>query len=150
MDMVIRTASDEDADAIAAFNVAMARETEHRELNLDVVRRGVRGLLDRPHFGFYLVATVAGQVVASLMVTYEWSDWRNGCFWWIQSLYVVPEYRRRGVFRQMYAHLEEATHRDEMACGLRLYVEESNALARRTYETLGLALTRYTVYESVF
>src|SRR6185295_14903218 len=101
----IRRAQAGDADVIAAFNIAMAQETDGKRLLPEVVGRGVRRLLAEPALGFYLVAVAEGEVVAALMVTTEWSDWRDGRFWWLQSVYVRPAWRRRGVFRALYAHV---------------------------------------------
>jgi len=149
-DLMVRTARLDDAETIAAFNVAMARETEDRDLDPDRVRRGVRRLMERPDLGLYLVAQTADRVVAALMVTYEWSDWRDGCFWWIQSLYVRPDYRRRGLLRRLYAELVRRARDDGDACGLRLYVEHNNAVAQQAYAALGLTRTAYAVYETEF
>jgi len=148
--ITICTACENDAETIADFNVAMAWETERRRLDPLTVRRGVHGLMAHPDLGFYLVAVCGGRVVGSLMVTYEWSDWRNGCFWWVQSLYVHPDYRRRGVLRRLHAHLLERAKRDSTICGLRLYVERDNTVAQHAYVALGMAATSYLVYESDF
>jgi len=145
----IRKARAEDADAIARFNSAMALETEHRELLPEVIGAGVRRMLADPQAGFYLVAQAQGEPIGCLMVTYEWSDWRNGRFWYIQSLYVVAEWRRRGVFRGMYAHLKQMAAGDPDVCGWRLYVEKDNANAQRTYLGLGMQLTDYLMMEEL-
>lgn len=146
----IRLAETSDADVLVQFNTAMAWETESKELNRQAVANGVRSLLDRPSDGFYLVATVKQDVVGCVMVTFEWSDWRNGFFWWIQSVYVKPEFRRRGVFRRMYESVRERAERRTGVCGLRLYVEQENLVAQRTYQSLGMYETPYRVYESAF
>jgi GNAT superfamily N-acetyltransferase len=145
----IRKARAEDADAIAQFNSAMALETEDRELLPEVIGAGVRRMLADPKAGFYLVAESDGQAIGSLMVTYEWSDWRNGRFWYIQSLYVQRVWRRRGVFRGLYAHLKEIAATDPDVCGFRLYVEKDNANAQRTYLNLGMVLTDYLMMEEL-
>jgi ribosomal protein S18 acetylase RimI-like enzyme len=147
--LAIRRAQPEDAPTLARFNAAMALETEHRRLIPEVVGAGVRRLLADPQGGFYLVAEGAGELVASLMVTYEWSDWRNGRFWWIQSVYVRPEWRRRGAFRALYEHLRDAAARDPDACGFRLYVERDNAAAQATYRELGMQATEYLLMEAL-
>ena len=107
MTLKIRAASQDDAERIAEFNTAIARETESRELQPAVVREGVLAVLNRPELGRYLIAEQDGEVVGQLMLTYEWSDWRNGSFWWIQSVYVRPDQRRNGVFRALYRQVEE-------------------------------------------
>jgi len=145
----IRPASASDAGAIVAFNIAMARETEHLALDQDRVRQGVSALLGDPAKGFYVVAEVEGRVVGQTLITYEWSDWRNATFWWIQSVYVDPAYRRLGVFRRLYEYLLARARAGE-ACGLRLYVEENNDRARQTYESLGMRRAVYDFYEIDF
>ncbi len=146
----VRLARRADIDTITAFNVAMARETENKDLPPDRVHNGVRRLFDEPKHGFYVVAESGDAVVGSLMITYEWSDWRCGVFWWIQSVYVRPEFRKRGVLSTMYEFLKAAAARDEGVCGFRLHVEKTNTVARSTYEKLGLAEVYYRVYEQEF
>jgi len=145
----IRRACAGDADAIAGFNIAMAHETEGKRLLPEVVGRGVRRLLAEPALGFYLVAEVDREVIATLMVTTEWSDWRNGRFWWIQSVYVQPAWRRRGVFRSLYAHVTEAAAREPDVCGFRLYVERENHDAQATYRAMGMRETDYLLLEAL-
>ena len=145
----VRPAQPGDADAIAAFNAAMAFETEGKRLRPDVLGAGVRRMLGEPALGFYLTAEAGGEVVACLMVTTEWSDWRNGRFWWIQSVYVQPAWRRRGVFRLLYAAVRERALREPDVCGLRLYVEHENAAAQATYRSLGMQKTDYFVFEEL-
>lgn len=148
---VIRKAVPEDAPAIARFNIAMAMETESKTLKPEEIEPGVRGLFDKPEYGFYLVAeTEAGGVAGSLMITFEWSDWRNGVIWWIQSVYVMPEHRRKGVYRAMYSHVKTLASRQADVCGIRLYVEKENRTAQRTYSTLGMEETHYRVFEEIF
>ncbi len=146
----VRLARRVDIDAIADFNVAMARETEDKDLARDRVGDGVGRLFEEPKHGFYVVAESGDAVVGSLMITYEWSDWRCGVFWWIQSVYVRPEWRQRGVFSAMHDFLKVAASQDDDVCGFRLYVEKTNAIARSTYEKLGLAEVYYRVYEEEF
>src|SRR5258708_2247754 len=143
----IRRATARDASMLIAFNRAMALETEHKDLWPRVIGAGVRGLLRRPDSGFYSVAELGGQVIGALMVTKEWSDWRNGDFWWIQSVYVIPEYRRRGVYRHMYAYLRKLAAGDRAVVGFRLYVEQDNRRAQSTYRASGMERTHYLVYE---
>ena len=150
MSVVVRRAVLEDAAVIARFNLAMAMESEGRELDSRLLREGVRQVLLEPTHGFYLVAEVGGAVVGALMVTYEWSDWRNGRFWWIQSVYVRPEFRRMGVYARMHAHVRQAALADGHACGIRLYVEKDNAGAKTTYGHLGMSETDYRLYEEEF
>ncbi len=146
MNLDVRRAQPADAEIIAAFNTAMARETEHLELDTERVCAGVLAILRDETKGLYFVAAHEGRVVGQAMITYEWSDWRNATFWWIQSVYVHQEYRGRGVFRRLFGHIQEAS-RSAGACGLRLYVEQNNETARRTYERLGMRRTPYEMYQ---
>lgn len=146
----IRQATEADARVIADFNRAMALETEHLELDADRVLRGVSALLADRAKGFYAVAEIEGRVVGQAMITYEWSDWRNGTFWWIQSVYVAPDHRGAGVFRALYHHLRGMGEADGGVCGLRLYVEHENERAQRIYEGLGMAPTHYRMMEVDF
>ena len=147
--MQIRVATPADAGVLVEFNAAMALETEGKELLPEVIGAGVRSLLQRESSGFYLVAEDSGRVVGSLLVTKEWSDWRNGDFWWIQSVYVRPEFRRRGVYKRLYRHIQEMAAKDPGVCGFRLYVERENARAQTTYRALGMKETRYLVFEEL-
>ena len=147
--MIFRLATAGDAAVLAEFNAAMALETEGKELLPEVIGAGVRSLLGRPGSGFYLVAEDGGQVVGSLLVTKEWSDWRNGDFWWIQSVYVRPAWRRQGVYKRLYRHVQELAAKDPAVCGFRLYVERENKQAQSTYRTLGMKETRYLVFEEL-
>ncbi len=146
----VRLARRADIDTIAEFNVAMAHETENKDLPPNRVRSGVQRLFDEPKHGFYIIAESGDAVVGSLMITYEWSDWRCGVFWWIQSVYVRPEFRKRGVFSTMHEFLKAAAAQEREVCGFRLCVEKTNAIARSTYEKLGLAEVYYRVYEEEF
>ncbi|MEM9689749.1 MAG: GNAT family N-acetyltransferase [Pseudomonadota bacterium] len=147
MSIAIRRATPDDAATIAAFNQGIATETEHKHLDDDIVGRGVAALLENGVDGRYWLAEVDGIVAGQIMVTYEWSDWRNGRVWWIQSVYVAPDYRRRGVFSALYRHVESLVRDDPTACGIRLYMEENNQSAQRAYEKLGMAMTPYRVME---
>lgn len=149
MDLKIRRAGLRDAPALVEFNRAMALETEGKVLLPRVIGAGVRGLLRRPDSGFYTVAELDGEVVAALMVTREWSDWRNGDFWWLQSVYVRPPWRRRGVYRQLYRHLQAQAAKKRAVCGFRLYVERDNRRAQATYRANGMDRTHYLVYEQL-
>jgi GNAT superfamily N-acetyltransferase len=150
MNILIRTALRSDAQTIAEFNAAMALETEHLQLDVSLLLLGVNGLFDNPEKGFYLIAEHDGVVVGQMMVTYEWSDWRNGIFWWIQSVYVPPEYRVQKIYRTLYEHTAALAKEQENVCGLRLYVDKENDRAHRVYEKLGMTLTNYDMYEVDF
>lgn len=139
-----------DIPAIVAFNAALARETEHKELPLDILTRGVTRMLQKPEYGQYYVAQVEGRVVGCMMFTYEWSDWRDGLIYWLQSVYVLPEYRRQGVFRALLSAVEAKAQSSPDVCGVRLYVERDNAPAQATYRKHGLAATPYLVMERFF
>jgi len=145
--MRVRDAKPGDAPTIALFNAEMAEETEGRRPDEAVLRRGVERGLERPELCRYWVAEQDGQIVGQVMVTFEWSDWRDGVVWWLQSVYVAPERRRTGIFRALYQHVEREARAAE-AVGLRLYVERDNTRAHRTYETLGMLRTDYLVYET--
>ena len=146
----IRNAQPTDAPLIAEFNALMAEETEHQKLDRVLLRNGVEGLFAEPSRGVYYVAEVDGVVAGQLMITYEWSDWRNGTFWWIQSVYVKPGYRTHGVFTALYRHIEQLAKSRRDVCGLRLYVEEHNDRAKQTYAKLGMHATHYQMYEVDF
>ena len=150
MSITIRPAQLEDAATLAAFNRAMAWETEKKELGEEIIQAGVRSFLARPDYGFYLVAECEGKIAGCLMVTFEWSDWRNGLFWWIQSVYVHPDFRRQGIFRALYETVQSRAESSPEVCGLRLYVEQENHTAQETYRRMGMAETHYRIYESEF
>lgn len=148
MSLQIRAATPADLPELVAWNAAMAWETEHKRLDPEILRRGVTGVLEQPRRGFYLVAERAGVAVGGLLLTYEWSDWRNGDFWWIQSVYVEPAARRGGVFRALYAAVEQRASAAG-AIGLRLYVETENQRAQQTYAGLGMQRCHYWMYEAL-
>ncbi|MFN8603089.1 MAG: GNAT family N-acetyltransferase [Candidatus Binatia bacterium] len=143
----VREATPADRDFLVDCASAMALETEHKELDLPTLRAGVAALLDDATRGRVLVAEVGGAPAATLMLTYEWSDWRNGFFWWIQSVYVVPAQRRRGLYRLLHEHVRELAARTDGVYGLRLYVERDNADAQQTYRRMGMEETAYRIYE---
>jgi GNAT superfamily N-acetyltransferase len=147
MPVDVRRAREAEAEAIAGFQIAMALETEGLELDPQTVRAGVRAVFDDPSRGSYWVAEEGGEVVAGLLVVPEWSDWRNGTVWWIHSLYVRPQFRRRGVFRTLFEHLRGLVEADDSLKGLRLYVERNNAAACHTYEAMGMDGEHYRLYE---
>lgn len=148
--MKIRPAEPSDAAIIAEFNCCLAQESEGRNLDPAVVMKGVSDLLEFPERGIYYVAEIDRRVIGQTLITYEWSDWRNGNFWWIQSVYVAADFRKQGVFRILYQHVKEAADARSDVCGLRLYVEAKNEHARRAYERLGMKLTPYRLYEMEF
>jgi ribosomal protein S18 acetylase RimI-like enzyme len=150
MKITIRQATMSDADVITRFNALMAEETEHRSLESQRLLNGVLALLGDPAKGVYFIAEESGVPLGQLMITYEWSDWRNGNFWWIQSVYVEKEYRGRGVFRALYDHVHRLARANQSVCGLRLYVEQSNTRAQDTYEKLGMKKAHYEMYEIDF
>lgn len=147
MSLAVRAAVRGDIAHIAAWNAAMAWETEQKRLDPAVLERGVAAVFDEPRRGFYLLAERDGVPVGCLLVTFEWSDWRCGDFYWIQSVYVVAEARRGGVFRTMYDAVAERA-RAAGAVGIRLYVETENERAQRTYAGLGMERCHYFMYEA--
>lgn len=148
-EFTIRAAAAEDATLISDCNRAMARETEGMDLREDVILSGVRRLIARPEYGFYLIAQRGDDIAGTLMVTTEWSDWRDGLFWWIQSVYVMPDFRRQGVYSAMYNFIRERARDTPDVCGYRLYVERENTVAQKTYQSLGMHETDYYLYEEL-
>jgi GNAT superfamily N-acetyltransferase len=145
--IVVRPARAADALVIVAFNQAMAVETEHKVLPDALIGPGVRAALVDPHRALYWLAEIGEQVAGQTMVTTEWSDWRNGFFWWIQSVYVAPRFRRQGVFRALHAFIHEEARRRVDVCGLRLYVHQENHAAIEVYRALGMRRTDYRLLE---
>lgn len=146
MDFLIRLGQIEDAPTIAHFQQNMAWETENKRLNPDIVSSAVNSVFDDPSKGFYLVASVDNKVIGSLMITYEWSDWRNCNMWYIQSVYVDSEYRGQGVFTDLYKRIVEMAQ-EAGTMFVRLYVEVENEKAQRTYERLGMKRMPYYLYD---
>ncbi len=146
-EMIVRSATVEDVPVIAGFQTAMASETEHIELNRETVGQGVSAVFEKPERGRYYVAESDGRVVGSLLTTYEWSDWRNGTVLWIQSVYVLPGYRRKGIYRAMYKHIRELVNADPGLFGIRLYADVSNTTAHLVYESLGMKKDHYLTFE---
>ena len=142
----VRKAVPEDLPAISEFQIKMAWETEQLALVPETVTYGIKAVFDESSRGQYWVATNSGIVIASFLITYEWSDWRNTNVWWLQSVYVIPEFRRKGVFREMYSRIKEEAEKQNVA-GLRLYVETNNVAAQKTYEALGMKSEHYRLYE---
>lgn len=147
--MKIRLAVREDGAALVEFNQAMASETEGKQLEPQVLQSGVEAVFADPKKGFYVVAEIGGRIAGGLMVTYEWSDWRDKWFWWIQSVYVLPEYRGRGVYRQLYDYVRKAAVEKGDVAGFRLYVERENTGAQAVYEKLGMSASHYLMYEEM-
>jgi len=148
-ELFLRTAKQRDLARLAEFGTAMAMETENKKLSLAVVSQGVKSLFNSPQDGFYVVAEVEGEIVGSLKVTFEWSEWRNWFFWWIQSVYVQPEFRRQRVFRKLYEYIKTKALAQANVCCLRLYVEKDNDIAKNTYLSLGMEETNYKLYEEM-
>ena len=148
--IIVRSAIAADLETLARWAEAMALETEGKTLDAAAIRAGIAAGLADAAKARYLVAERDGTAVGTLMLTTEWSDWRNGWWWWIQSVYVAPDARRHGVFRALYAHVESEARATPGVCGLRLYVENDNARAQATYQSLGMNDARYRVFETAF
>lgn len=149
MKLSIRDANRGDIETIVEFNAAMARETEGRELDRERLLKGVTAIVQDADKGRYFMAIADDKVVGQTMVTYEWSDWRNGNFWWIQSVYVIPQARSRGVFSSLYEHVAKAA-RNNGVRGLRLYVDTDNERALKVYKRLGMHESQYRMMEIDF
>lgn len=145
--LLIREPVPGDLDVIVEFNTRIARETENKTLAAETLRAGVRALADDAERGRYFVACVEDRVVGQLMLTTEWSDWRNGTWWWIQSVYVHPEFRGRGVFRALFEHVEQQARECPGVVGVRLYVHRDNSAAQQVYQRLGMQDAGYVVFE---
>ena len=148
-ELAIRAAAPGDLETIVDFNARLAEESEGILLDRARLRDGVREVLSNPARGSYYVACVGGGIVGQMMHTREWSDWRNGDIWWIQSVYVHPDHRRRGVCRALYEHMKALTASKPDVVGLRLYVEGGNATAQATYATLGMRMAGYVVMQDL-
>jgi len=145
--MNIRRAEERDIPIITEFNCLMAWETEEKALDASTALAGARAIIEDPARGFYLVAELNGEMIGQLMVTNEWSDWRNKFFLWIQSVFVRPEFRGQKVFSRLFQHLLEMFEGNEEVAGFRLYVERNNTGAKSVYESLGMSKTIYDMYE---
>ena len=143
----IRKADIDDVETITSFQIKMALETENLELDKKTVKKGVTSVFKNKNKGQYYVAEENNKIIGSLLVTPEWSDWRNGTILWIQSAYVALEYRRKGVFKYMYNHLKKQIKKSDNLLGLRLYVDKTNQNAQKTYEKLGMNDEHYKTYE---
>jgi ribosomal protein S18 acetylase RimI-like enzyme len=150
LNVSIRNARHGDVDTIAGFNARLAQETEDSTLEPGIVAAGVQAVVEDPARGRYWVAEVDGRIVGQIQITFEWSDWRNGMLWWIQSVYVHPDYRRRGIYSTLYRHVESLASRQPDVCGIRLYVDRENETAQQTYDALGMSMTDYRVMEKLF
>ena len=151
---VMRRAHLGDLETLVGFGSAMAMETEGRQLDKALLRKGISGILTSPDKGFYLVAentvTTPNQIIGQLMITCEWSDWRSGQFWWLQSVYVDRLWRRQGIYRCMHEYVMAQARDREDVCGVRLYVEGDNDIAQLVYQRVGLRHTPYHIYELDF
>ena len=147
MNANIRLATDSDVSALVEFNQAMALETEGKTLDAKTLTSGVTAVFADTEKGFYVVAEDNGEIVGGLMVTTEWSDWRNSWFWWIQSVYIRPVGRGKGIYKQLYQFVKQKAADNGGVCGFRLYVEKENESAQAVYEKLGMEKTYYLMYE---
>ena len=145
--MNIRLAQTEDDADLVEFNQAMALETEGKKLDSDILKNGVEAVFDDEKKGFYVVAEEDGKIVGGLMITFEWSDWRGQWFWWIQSVYILPKFRGRGIYRLLYEYVKAKAIESKNVCGFRLYVEKENVNAQKVYEKLGMESSHYLMYE---
>jgi GNAT superfamily N-acetyltransferase len=146
----VRRAEPQDVNSIVEFNASLALESEGKALDLNRLRNGVDGIFGHPERGYYLIAELAGRVVGQLLVTTEWSDWRNGDFWWIQSVYVAADYRRRGVYRALHNHVLSTARSRGDVVGVRLYVDQDNHVARGVYASLDMQQSHYDMLEIDF
>lgn len=143
----IRLALEEDSNVITDFQLKMALETEGIQLEKEKVKSGVSSVFRDPAKGKYFVAVEEEKIIASTLLTYEWSDWRNQWFLWIQSVYVIPEKRGKGVFRMMYDHIKKMVMNDDEIAGLKLYVDNDNLIAIKTYKAIGMDGEHYKLFE---
>ena len=152
----IRPAIHEDVEILTDFSTTMAWETERRVLDRTRLRLGIQSVIQQPERGLYFVADLRQEhqadtvTVGQLLITYEWSDWRNAQFWWIQSVFVHPSWRRKGIYRRMHRTILDLAQTRPDVCGIRLYVEAGNRVAKQVYEQVGLAPSSYEVYETDF
>ena len=148
--VIVREATPDDAPLIVRFQQDMALETEGKSLDMSLVQAGVDAVMKTTDKGFYIVAEVDVDVVGSLLITYEWSDWRNATFWWIQSVFVDAHHRRMGVYTAMHQYVLGHAEEQDDICGVRLYVERTNVTAQKTYKSLGMDQSHYDLYEIDF
>jgi ribosomal protein S18 acetylase RimI-like enzyme len=147
--MNIRLAKKNDIPMLVRFNQAMALETEGKYLDTEILQNGVKAVFEDKNKGFYVVAEKNQQIVGGLMITFEWSDWRNSWFWWIQSVYVLPDFRGQGVYRMLYDFVKKLAGKKDKIGGFRLYVEKENFRAQKVYEKLGMTQTAYLMFEEI-
>lgn len=147
--MQIRLANKNDAEALVNFNQAMALETEGKELDSQILHQGVEAVFQQSDRGFYVVAEEDGNIAGGLMITFEWSDWRNTWFWWIQSVYILPEFRGRKIYSALYTFVKNLAEKQGNVCGFRLYVEHDNEKAQKVYQKLGMESSHYLMYEEM-
>jgi GNAT superfamily N-acetyltransferase len=155
VEIIVRKATPADVSVIADFNLALAWETEHLRLDEPRVLAGVKALIREPARGTYYLAEAvsrsgAREIAGQLLITYEWSDWRNGNFWWLQSVFVAEAARKSGVFRTLFDHVQMEARSTADVCGLRLYMDGNNSKARQAYERLGMTFTNYQIFEMDF
>lgn len=149
MTTIIRRANSSDIPALIEFNQAMALETEGKTLDAETLTKGVSAVFSDAAKGFYVVSESDGHILGGLLVTTEWSDWRNGWFWWIQSVYITPEGRGQGIYRKLYEFVKHEAADKSGVCGFRLYVEKENESAQAVYKKLGMEKTYYQLYEEI-
>ena len=148
-EILIRIAKKDDAPALVEFNQAMALETEGKRLETNILQSGVEAVFDDDKKGFYVVAESENKIIGGLMITFEWSDWRDTWFWWIQSVYILPEGRGRKIYSRLYDFVKEKARARGDVCGIRLYVEKENEHAQKVYEKVGMEKSYYLMYEEM-
>jgi ribosomal protein S18 acetylase RimI-like enzyme len=148
-EILIRTAKAEDVPSLIEFNQAMALETEGKQLESRILQSGVAAVFEDERKGFYVVAETGGQIIGGLMVTFEWSDWRSAWFWWIQSVYILPDFRGRSIYRRLYEFVKAEARAKKDVCGFRLYVEKENVIAQKVYKKLEMEESHYLMFEEM-
>jgi len=147
MELKIRLAKIDDSHTIAGFQLKMAIETENLKLDNETVQKGVKAVFEKPELGQYFIADTDGKIIASMLTTFEWSDWRNAQVWWLQSVYVLPEFRQQGIFKKMYEFVKILADMNENVGGIRLYVDKTNVRAQEVYKAVGMNGEHYQVFE---
>ena len=147
MELKIRLAKIDDSHTIAGFQLKMAIETENLKLDNETVQKGVKAVFEKPELGQYFIADTDGKIIASMLTTFEWSDWRNAQVWWLQSVYVLPEFRQKGNFKKMYEFVKILADMNENVGGIRLYVDKTNVRAQEVYKAVGMNGEHYQVFE---
>ncbi len=146
MSVTVRLARLQDLAILVRFNQALAQEVRGKELEAQQLTQGVQAVLNDSSRGFYTIAEKEGEAVAAALVTFEWSDWRNAWYWWIQDVYVKPNYRQQGIFRILYTQLRIQAQVANV-CGLRLYVHQGNTTAQAVYRRLGMVPSSSNLFE---